>query len=86
MRKLANAIKRAAQIREESFDHEAYSKTKPTEKGVLLIENFYQVSVRTACDEAAEEAGFDTRGTEPIYLLLINSWNEALDWAEECLS
>jgi len=82
MKTLAEVIKRAAQIREESFDHEAYGKVKPTERRTTIVEIFYRISLRTACDEAAEEVGFDTRGTEPVYLLLANSWNDALSWAD----
>ena len=41
----------------------------------------YKKSLYESADEAAESVGFDKRGTTPIYLLITNCWNEALDWA-----
>ena len=82
MKALARAVERAAQIREESFDHDAYNQASSTGKGVLISDNFYHASLLDACNQAAEEAGFDVRGTELIYLLLTYSWNDALGWAK----
>lgn len=66
MEKLATAIKRAAQLRDGSWSREAG----------------YTLTLKESCTKAALEAGFDTRGTRPVYLLLVNSWNAALKWAE----
>lgn len=44
---------------------------------------YYQLSLREAADRAAQEVGYDTRGTEPIYLLLQYTWNDILEWAEQ---
>lgn len=85
MELLAWAVKRAAQIREESFDHEAKDREQKQQRGRLFLidmKKFYKISLHKACDMAAEEVGFDAQGTMPIYLLLRNSWNEVLDWAE----
>ena len=81
MEKLAKAIKRAAEIREDSYDHKEASKAQSSKKRFINFNDFYQISLAEACDQAAEEIGLDTRGTEPIYLLLKYNWNDALAWA-----
>ena len=67
MRKLAEAIKIAAERRERSFSHQSERYTK---------------TIAEAADEAAESVGFDTRGSQPIYLLLKYCWNDILAWTE----
>lgn len=55
-------------------------------KAVLLAAKYNQegcMPLDKAADKAAEDVGFDERGTEPVYLLLKNSWNESLDWANK---
>lgn len=66
MKRLAEAIRLAAEIHERSWD----AKTKK-----------YTISLSEAADDAADKAGFDERGTTIVYLLLSKSWNESLDWA-----
>lgn len=46
-------------------------------------EGVSRISLRKACDMAAENVGFDLQGTEPVFLLLANSWNRVLKWANE---
>jgi len=82
MERLAQAVKLAAKIREESYDHVAASKAVES-KEFVNFDKFYRFSLREAADKAADAVGFDSRGTEPIYLLLNYCWNDILMWAEE---
>ncbi len=66
MDKLKRAINLAAKIREDSWNEEAGE---------------YSIDLYKAADKAAEQIGFDTQGTLPVFLLLKNSWNEILNWA-----
>ena len=97
MEELAQAIKKAAYLRENSWDKKAYDEAYRKEKEKSTIRNedgsisfshfyictedFYNMSLEQACDKAAGIVGYDQRGTKPVYLLLKNSWNESLDWA-----
>jgi len=86
MKRLAEAIKLAAKIREECFDHTTCDAVnKALKRGLPTPDynTFYTKSLWQACDEAAEKMGFDTRGTQSIYLLLSQSWNDALEWADQ---
>lgn len=65
---LKQAVKLAAKLREDSW---------------IAGKSVYTVTLQEASDEAAESVGFDMQGTEPVYLLLSNSWNQALKWANE---
>lgn len=69
--RLKNAVKRASSIRENSW--------KDAE-GLSL--GHYSTSLHRACSIAAKEEGFDVEMAEVIFLLLFNSWNEALGWAD----
>jgi hypothetical protein len=80
MEKLAEAILLAAKLREESYDHKSAQRT--LFKNLTRYSQFYKISIKEAADQAAENVGFDKRGTQPIYLLLQFCWNDALDWAE----
>ncbi len=85
MKRLAEAVLLAADIREKSFDQDA---ADTLEKSDLLIKDFndcYIKSLSQACDEAAEKVGFGQIDTQPIYLLLRYTWNDILDWAKERL-
>lgn len=42
----------------------------------------YAIGIQQAADTAAENAGFDVRGTTPIYLLLKLAWNDILEWTQ----
>lgn len=66
---LAVAIKEACKAREESF----------------LIGTGYAKSLEDAANDGCEEAGFDLQTTPIITMLITNSWNEALEWAETVL-
>ncbi len=82
MERLAKAVLLAAKLREDSFD---LIKANKMHKDVPLnYSSCYKMTIREAADKAAEELGYDSRGTEPIYLLLTNSWNSAIDWAYSC--
>jgi len=70
MKELAKTICEAARLYDESWD----TKNK-----------VYKMTLRTACDMAAEAAGYDTRATQPIYLLLYHCENSALAWAESII-
>lgn len=84
MQKLIEAILLAAKFREESYDHAAsHQAAQDTSKDCTVVDfnQFYSLTLKEACDKAAEEVGFDMNGTLPIYLLLKNSWNDSLEWA-----
>ena len=90
MERFAKAILEAQRIREESFDKEAANKAekmdlnKPKNKrGFIDFSKFYGKSMYDAANEAARNAGFDKRGTMPIYLLNQYCWNDIQAWAEE---
>ena len=81
MERLAEAIKLAAKHYEESFDKKA-SKKAIERNEFVDHKKFYTMSLWKAADKATEEVGFDTRGTKLVYLLLTNSWNDALEWTK----
>lgn len=83
MERLAKAIKLAAKIREESYNHEASNAAENLQNNMIDFNKFYEKSLLKASDEAAELLGFDETATQPIYLLLQNSWNDILDWADK---
>jgi len=68
MEDLKKAVILAAKIHEESWQDE---------EDIMG----YEISLEDAADQAAEQLGFDLQGTKPVYLLLKNSWNETLVWA-----
>jgi hypothetical protein len=74
MERLAKTILLAAKLREESFDPEMAEKNQ--------FGDCYKLSLRAAADMAAEQTGYDERGTDPVYLLLKHSWNDILAWAK----
>ena len=84
MEKLAKAILMAAKLHEGSYDYEVANKI---EEGISTTDynQFYKLPLRDACDKAAEQLGLDTKGTPFIYLLLKNSWNDALEWAKSVI-
>ena len=77
MERLANAIRIAAKLREESFDHKLAQSKGPG----YDFSKCYKLTLREACDKAAEGCGFTNKEAFPIYLLLMSNWNESLDWA-----
>lgn len=81
MERLARAIVMAAGIREASYDVEGAQKA--VDSGIFTdYTKFYGKTIEEAADEAADGVGLDQTRTPPVYLLLKNCWNEALEWAE----
>ncbi len=83
MDKLAEAVKLAAKIREESYNKGAADQAVQSATGVIDFNRFYTITLEDAADKAAEKVGFDTRGSLPVYLLLKYTWNDILDWAKQ---
>ena len=83
--RLAKAILRTQELREESFDHVEADKYEANHKflSVFDFEKCYKLSEYDAADKAAEFFGFDKRMTQPIYLLCKLAWNDIQDWAKE---
>jgi hypothetical protein len=79
MERLANAIRIAAKLREESFDHKLANDEENNQ--LFDFNKCYKLTLREACDKAAEGCGFTNKEAFPIYLLLMSNWNESLDWA-----
>lgn len=73
---LARAIIAAAKLREESFDHQAAT-AACNGGGMVDMKSFYKISLRDAC----EADGVNPFLSYPVYLLLSNNWNDALEWA-----
>lgn len=82
MERLALAVKLAAKIREESFNDKEATKASQNKEFVDYTK-FYELSLSEAAEKAASKVGYDTRGAEPVYLLLQNCWNDILAWAEQ---
>jgi len=83
MENLAKAIKLAAKLRNESYDIKAATvANRNRDFKKIDFNKFYQVSIYDAADKAALKYGID-KGTLPIYLLLVNSWNQILEWCEQ---
>lgn len=83
MKKLAETILLAAKLREGSYDHEGANHIVSNYRQETHIDfkQFYKLTMYGACDKAVKQINYDHRGTKLIYLLLTNSWNETLDWA-----
>ena len=82
MKILATIIKKAAQLREDSYDHERADAAAANYE--MNFEQFY----RNTKDEAAFAACMmhDEEHLAPIVTMLLQSnWNEALDWANTVL-
>lgn len=82
MDKFASVILRAAEIREESFDHKAADKAEK-ESNHVDFSKFYRKDLYEASEEASKEAGLNPEMAQPISLLLITAWNDILAWAKE---
>lgn len=80
MERLARAVKLAAAYRENSYT----SGESVEVGGVKVPYGTYSVSLWEAADRAAQEVGFDERGSMPVYLML-QHWNDALDWVDTVL-
>lgn len=78
--KLAIAIMGSAKAHEESFDRDkanALHAECGEDYTTGQFEQCYKISLIEACEQVAGELA------RPVYLLLRNSWNDALAWAEE---
>jgi len=84
MERFAQTILDAQKIREESYDIEK-AKEALNEDTLVDFEQFYQITLEDACDQAVSDAGYDKRANYPIYLLNKLAWNDAHDWAAEVL-
>ena len=74
---LARAIVAAARRREESFDH-GMAASLQRRGTVSNLHELYKLSIQ----EASEVDGVNPFLSHPVYLLLSQNWNAALDWAE----
>lgn len=86
---LAKAITASAKAYEESFDREEAMRARAeyTDKlsrgsdcGIPMIpdySNCYKMSLLDACNRESGQLA------QPVYLLLQNCWNDALDWADK---
>lgn len=76
-RELAQAILTAAKKREDSFDHHTAARMQASGE-MCDFSQIYHLTIR----EAAELDGANPFLSFPVYLLLTNSWNDAIDWAK----
>lgn len=81
MKKLASAILRAAEIREESYNHHASDEAVKCSRCVDFSK-FYRSDLHQAAEQAVVEIGLDLDMTQLIYLLLKIAWYDVLEWAE----
>jgi hypothetical protein len=70
---LADAILKAAKLREESFDHHAASRGDVVDACSLYRCTLYAASTADGCNPHL---------SIPVYLMLTGSWNDSLNWAE----
>ena len=49
--------------------------------GIMIMMNTLK-NIQEAANEAVEQLGYYDLAAQPVYLLLTNSWNEALDWVK----
>lgn len=78
---LAELVKRAAEIREASWDAVAYKSASETDQ---MSQDFYGIShfeaATQVCDKEHELL------ITPVFLLIYNAWNQAVEWAESILN
>ena len=67
LKKLAQAIKLTEKIREESYDS---------------VSQEYKTYNMEAYFKAAEKLNLDKADYTIVYMLIVNSWNESIDWAD----
>lgn len=68
---LSDAITRTVKMREDSWN----PKTKN-----------YELTLEGAAHEATLQAGLDVEMSTVVFLLLNESWNDALEWAQEVVN
>jgi hypothetical protein len=78
---LATAINESAKAHEASFDRNKYETAVAAENlsidGISFVDpaDYFTLNLHEACVKHAGELA------DPVYLLLANSWNDALEWA-----
>ena len=82
MKRLAQTILKAQELREESFNHKAADKAVKEKRGFIDFIEFYTLSLEEAADKACELSGYDTRATQIVYLIIKHLWNDSQDWAK----
>ena len=75
---IAQMVKDAARVREESYD-EAAADIEEKTKEYPNFSQFYRKTLREATTEVNEEIG------ELLFLALDGWWNDSLDWADRTL-
>lgn len=79
---LAECIRLAANIHESSYDHKA---AQEGFQGLQPV-SFYCKTLQQSCLEAEQAYEAHKGFGQVAYLMLKNSWNEALAWAEDTLT
>ena len=87
----AQALLLASQLRENSYDKEASDKAsqahqekKKTSKFLLVnYKQFYRLSLIDAAEQACQQIEGAKGLGVPVYLMLMQTWNDAIGWAEE---
>jgi hypothetical protein len=78
---LAQAILKAAKLRDQSFDKQAAyeSNNEAIDNGYGIVDQhqFYKKSLMDCAKKACHELYW------PIYIMLHYSWNESIEWAEK---
>lgn len=81
VKELAQSILDTAKAREESYDHVAADLAATTAQNNGTHDNaerHYKLSLQAAAVRECPAAL-----VQPVYMLLNDNWNEALDWAKE---
>lgn len=77
---LKQLVRVTARIRENSYNHKEANKNKHDE--YTDFSKYYTVNIKEAALMACNELNISTEFVDPVYLLLINAWNDILDWAD----
>lgn len=79
--KLCDVLRRAAIIREESYDHEAANEAEK-KSAYVDFSRYYRKDLKEASYEAVVEARLDPNIWYLVYIALETGWNDILAWAE----
>jgi len=80
MRKFAEAVRLASKYREESFDHQKADMMSATEG--FDYRKCYTMSLENCVTKAVNQVGLEKEFVEPIYMLVVNCWNQINLWAK----
>ena len=72
---MAETILLAARIREKSWNSD------PDPRNIIGCR--YEIAIEKAVSQAIIETKMDPKFTTPIVLMLCNSWNDSLEWANQ---